>query len=39
VATLDSIETKYTQHGVEVFFIGLDRRSSEFHGRLTGQFG
>lgn len=39
VATLDSIETKYTQHGVEVFFIGLDRRSSELHGRLTGQFG
>lgn len=37
VATLDSIETKYRQHGVSVRFIGLDHRSSEFHGRLTGQ--
>lgn len=38
VATLDSIETKYAQHGITVRFMGLDRRSSEFHGRLTGQF-
>lgn len=37
VATLDAIETKYAQHKIGVRFIGLDHRSREFHGRLTGQ--
>jgi len=37
VAALDSIETKYRAHGGAVAFVGLDQRSSAFHGRLTGQ--
>jgi SulP family sulfate permease len=37
VAALDSIETKYRDHGATVRFIGLDQRSSAFHERLTGQ--
>ena len=37
VAALDSIETKYRRHGATVTFTGLDQRSSEFHGRLTGR--
>lgn len=36
VATLDSIETKYREHGATVTFAGLDARSHEFHCRLTG---
>jgi SulP family sulfate permease len=36
VAALDAIATKYRDHGAEVTFTGLDRRSSEFHGRLSG---
>ena len=36
VAVLDSISTKYADHGLEVEFTGLDERSSTFHGRLTG---
>jgi SulP family sulfate permease len=39
VAALDAIETKYRQHGASVTFIGLDRRSQDFHGRLTGHLG
>ncbi|MCZ2402206.1 SulP family inorganic anion transporter [Paenarthrobacter sp. Z7-10] len=39
VAALDSIETKYREHGATVTFEGLDERSSVFHRRLTGQFG
>lgn len=37
VAALDAIETKYRQRHAVVTFTGLDQRSSEFHGRLTGQ--
>jgi sulfate permease, SulP family len=37
VAALDSIETKYRARGGAVTFVGLDQRSSAFHGRLTGQ--
>jgi SulP family sulfate permease len=39
VAALDSIETKYRDHGAAVTFAGLDPRSSSFHERLTGQLG
>ncbi|HEY5963016.1 MAG TPA: hypothetical protein VIU42_03270 [Xanthobacteraceae bacterium] len=37
VAALDSIETKYRDHGATVTFTGLDRRSTAFHQRLTGR--
>ena len=37
VATLDSIEAKYRDHGATVTFIGLDGRSTAFHQRLTGR--
>jgi SulP family sulfate permease len=36
VAVLDSVETKYRQHGATVTFSGLDERSLAMHGRLTG---
>jgi len=39
VAALDSIETKYRQHGAEVTFVGLDDRSKLFHRRLSGRLG
>jgi SulP family sulfate permease len=39
VAALDSIETKYREHGATVTFSGLDQRSFSFHQRLTGQLG
>jgi SulP family sulfate permease len=39
VAALDSISTKYREHGAAVRFTGLDPRSSAFHERLTGQLG
>jgi sulfate permease, SulP family len=39
VAALDSIETKYRDHGATVTLEGLDERSTWFHRRLTGQFG
>ena len=39
VAALDSIETKYRDHGATVTIVGLDERSTGFHRRLTGQFG
>ena len=39
VAALDSIETKYRDHGATVTIDGLDERSTGFHRRLTGQFG
>jgi len=39
VATLDSIETRYRDHGSTVVFEGLDERSARFHGRLTGRLG
>lgn len=37
VAVLDSVQSKYEAHGAAVEFTGLDRRSTEFHGRLTGR--
>jgi SulP family sulfate permease len=37
VAALDSIATKYREHGITATFSGLDERSSGFHGRLTGR--
>jgi SulP family sulfate permease len=39
VAALDSIETKYRNHGTNVTIEGLDERSTTFHQRLTGQLG
>ncbi|WP_193103469.1 SulP family inorganic anion transporter [Brachybacterium sp. FME24] len=36
VAVLDSVQTKYADHDIEVRFTGLDEHSSQFHGRLTG---
>jgi SulP family sulfate permease len=39
VASLDSVQTKYADHGVNVRFTGLDERSTAFHGRLTGTLG
>jgi SulP family sulfate permease len=39
VASLDSVQAKYAEHGLEVAFTGLDERSSLFHGRLTGTLG
>ena len=39
VAALDSIETKYADHGAEVAIDGLDERSTGFHRRLTGHLG
>jgi SulP family sulfate permease len=39
VAALDSIETKYRDHGATVTIEGLDERSTAFHGRLTGHLG
>ncbi len=36
VAALDAVQAKYTEHGLEVAFTGLDERSTLFHGRLTG---
>ncbi|MCQ9165912.1 SulP family inorganic anion transporter [Arthrobacter sp. STN4] len=39
VAALDSIETKYRDHGATVTITGLDERSAGFHRRLTGQLG
>jgi len=39
VAALDSIETLYAKHGVSVRIEGLDERSTDFHGRLSGTLG
>jgi sulfate permease, SulP family len=39
VATLDSIEQKYRQHGKEVEITGLNEPSRAWHTRLTGQLG
>jgi SulP family sulfate permease len=39
VAALDSIQTKYADHGASVTVVGLDERSTDFHGRLTGRLG
>lgn len=39
VAALDSIETKYGDHGATVTIEGLDERSTGFHRRLSGHLG
>ena len=36
VAALDSVQTKYAARGIDVTFAGLDRRSHDFRGRLSG---
>ncbi len=36
VAVLDSIREKYTERHIEVAFVGLDARSTDFHSRLSG---
>lgn len=36
VAALDSIETRYRDHGATVHFTGLDARSASFHEKLSG---
>ncbi|WP_216851393.1 SulP family inorganic anion transporter [Herbiconiux sp. VKM Ac-2851] len=36
VAALDAVVMKYRQHGIEAQIVGLDDRSSLFHGKLTG---
>ncbi|GAA1489118.1 SulP family inorganic anion transporter [Brachybacterium sacelli] len=36
VAVLDSVQTKYAEHDIDVRFLGLDEHSTRFHGRLTG---
>jgi len=38
VASLDAIQTKYTQHGKTVELVGLNDASGVFHGRLSGGF-
>ncbi len=39
VSALDSVQAKYREHGITVTFAGLDERSTQFHGRLTGTLG
>ncbi|WP_437583049.1 SulP family inorganic anion transporter [Paramicrobacterium sp. CJ85] len=39
VSALDSVQAKYREHGITVTFSGLDERSTQFHGRLTGTLG
>jgi SulP family sulfate permease len=39
VAALDSVETRYREHGTTVTIDGLDERSTGFHRRLSGGFG
>ncbi len=36
MSALDAVVTKYRQHGIEAQIVGLDDRSSLFHGKLTG---
>lgn len=36
VAALDSVQTKYADHGISVVFTGLDERSERFRSRLSG---
>jgi SulP family sulfate permease len=36
VAALDAVVMKYRQHGIATQIVGLDDRSSLFHGKLTG---
>ncbi|MDH2387373.1 sodium-independent anion transporter [Streptomyces sp. HNM0663] len=37
VAALDAIETKYAQRGKDVEITGLNDRSAQLHGRLSGE--
>lgn len=37
VAVLDAIQAKYRKRGAQAQLVGLDERSSVFHGRLTGK--
>ena len=39
VAALDAVQSKYAAHGADVELVGLDERSSAFHGRLSGAVG
>ncbi|TSI12083.1 SulP family inorganic anion transporter [Brevibacterium aurantiacum] len=39
VAALDTIETKYEQHGKAVEFVGMNDYTTAFHARLTGGLG
>jgi SulP family sulfate permease len=39
VAALDSVQAKYAAHGASATFTGLDARSIDLHGRLSGQLG
>ncbi|KAB1946905.1 SulP family inorganic anion transporter [Brevibacterium linens] len=39
VAALDTIETKYEQHGKSVEFVGMNDFTTAFHARLTGGLG
>ena len=36
VAVLDSVREKYAERHIEVVFVGLDARSTDFHARLSG---
>ncbi|NIY46872.1 SulP family inorganic anion transporter [Cedecea colo] len=37
VAVLDAIETRYQRYDAQVNIVGLDIRSADFHGRLSGK--
>jgi len=39
VAALDSIQSRYRRNGATVTIVGLDERSTTFHGRLSGRLG
>ncbi|MHA3685095.1 SulP family inorganic anion transporter [Leucobacter sp. HY1908] len=39
VAALDSVQSKYAEHGTQVTFVGLDARSSGLRDRLSGFLG
>ncbi|MHA3723679.1 SulP family inorganic anion transporter [Leucobacter sp. HY1910] len=39
VAALDSVQSKYAEHGIQVTFVGLDARSSGLRDRLSGFLG
>jgi len=39
VAALDSIQARYRRAGATVSIVGLDERSTTFHGRLSGRLG
>ena len=39
VAALDTIQTKYRQHDKTVEFVGMNKFTTAFHSRLTGELG